>query len=290
MDGKPIKTVKERMLEQKIRRRRRRRRILAAFLAVIAVVVLVVVLINSPIFAVKSIEVKNTGVRVSGTAIENASGIRTGDLLWRVDTKKAEASIYDMPWITSVMVKRKFPNRVVISVAEGEIAAYVAFSDGIMAIDETLKTIAVCSPEERNNDCPLVNGIASAMPPAGKSVTATEEQLALMGQFLENKDALKKVDTIELSDPKQVDLILFSRMTVKLGDCENLGYKLSALDEILKQMSDATGILDMRTNDGKVTYRRPEPEPEPQPEEEVATEEAASEAASAEGTTEDVVT
>lgn len=286
MDEKPMKTVKERMLEQKLRRRRRRRRILAAFLAVIAVVVLFVALINSPLFAVKSIEVKNTGVRVSTTTIENASGIHTGDLLWRVDTPKAEMSIYDIPWITSVTVKRKFPNRVVISVTEGEIAAYVAFSDGQMAIDEMLKTIAVYSPEERNNDYPLITGITSAMPPAGKPVTASEEQWALMAQFLEKKEALKKVNIIDLTDSKQVDLILFSGMTVKLGDCENLGYKLSALDEILKQMSDATGILDMRTNDGKVTYRRPEPEPEPVPEEEVATEEVAPE--SEEGATNDM--
>ena len=290
MDGKPIKTVKERMLEQKLRRRRRRRRLLAALLTVIAVVVLFVVLINSPLFAVKSIEVKNTGAQVSHAAIENASGIHTGDLLWRVDAEKAQMSIYDIPWITSVMVKKKFPNRVVISVAEGGIAAYVAFSDGQMAIDETLKTIDVYPPEERNNDYPLITGITSAMPPAGKPVTASEEQLALMGQFLEKKEALKKVNTIDLSDSKQVDLILFSGMTVKLGDCENLGYKLSALEEILKQMSDATGVLDMRTNDGKVTYRRPEPEPEsePSPEEEVSAEEVAP--VSEEGEGEDITT
>ena len=74
--------------------------------------------------------------------------------------------------------------------------------------------------------------------------------------FMENKETLAQVDMICLDNPLQVDMVMYTGMIVKLGNCEDLSYKLSALQEVLKQIGNTTGVLDMRMNDGKFSYRR----------------------------------
>ena len=62
---------------------------------------------------------------------------------------------------------------------------------------------------------------------------------------------------VDISTPEQVNIRLYSGMQVKMGNIENLHYRLAAMNEILENniSAEATGTLDMRSTDGKWIYR-----------------------------------
>jgi cell division protein FtsQ len=97
----------------------RRRRWLIPAVVVVVVIVAALVVYVSPLFHVRSVEVEGTR-NLSADEVQEASGVREGESLVRLDTGAAASRVSGLPWTDSVTVSRSWPSTVHISVTEHE--------------------------------------------------------------------------------------------------------------------------------------------------------------------------
>lgn len=74
-------------------------------------------LFHHPYFSVQEIRVAGGG-KVGGAEIVTMTGLRHGMNIWRIDPKSIEAKVSNHPWVKRVLVRREFPQRVIIQVEE----------------------------------------------------------------------------------------------------------------------------------------------------------------------------
>lgn len=115
---------------------------------------------DHPYFTVSEIVVTPTTHVRAGTLLESAD-VRAGMSLWRVDPEALAARLEAHPWIRRASVRREFPRRLVVDLAEREPAA-ILFLDQLYYVDST--GIAFVRVGERDPlDLPFVTGIEAAI-------------------------------------------------------------------------------------------------------------------------------
>ena len=90
---------------------------------------------QSPIFNVKSIDVSGNENLDTQTIID-LSGIDEGQHIYSFSAGRAETMISTNPLVESVIVKRDFPNKVIITITERQAVAAVAADDGVLIVDK----------------------------------------------------------------------------------------------------------------------------------------------------------
>ena len=70
-----------------------------------------------PYFSVHEIKVIG-GKKIQAAEIVKRSGLTDGMNIWKVDPKSIEKSLKEHPWIKHVLVRREFPDRVLIQIKE----------------------------------------------------------------------------------------------------------------------------------------------------------------------------
>ncbi len=74
-------------------------------------------LIDNPYFSVSEIQVRG-GEKVGGAEVMAMAGLKRGMSIWKIDAANIERKVRRIPWVREVHVRREFPRRVVIEVAE----------------------------------------------------------------------------------------------------------------------------------------------------------------------------
>jgi cell division protein FtsQ len=115
---------------------------------------------DHPYFTVSEIVVTPTKHVRPGALLESAD-MRAGTSLWRVDPVVLAARLESHPWIRRATVRREFPRRLVVDVAEREPVA-ILFLEQLYYVDST--GIAFVRVGERDPlDLPFVTGVEAAI-------------------------------------------------------------------------------------------------------------------------------
>ena len=116
--------------------------------------------VDHPYFAVSEIVVTPTRHVRAGALLE-AADLRAGMSLWRIDPTVLTRELEANPWIRRASVRREFPRRLVIDLAEREPAA-ILYLDQLYYVDRT--GLAFTQVGEREPlDLPFVTGIEAAI-------------------------------------------------------------------------------------------------------------------------------
>lgn len=121
---------------------------------------LVAAIADHPYFAVSEIVVTPTKHVRAGTLLESAD-LRAGTSLWRLEPAELEARLEGHPWIRRATVRREFPRRLVVDVAEREPVA-ILFLEQLYYVDST-GTAFVKVGERDPLDLPFVTGVEAAI-------------------------------------------------------------------------------------------------------------------------------
>ncbi len=113
-----------------------------------------------PYFAVDEIVVTPT-VRVRSGALLAWSGLKPGISIWSVDPAVLAARLERHPWIRRASVRREFPRRVMVEVAERQPAAVVLI-DQLYYVDRSGTVMARVGRDD-TLDLPFVTGIEAAV-------------------------------------------------------------------------------------------------------------------------------
>jgi cell division protein FtsQ len=115
---------------------------------------------DHPYFTVTEIVVTPTHHVRAGTLLESAD-LRAGVSLWRVDPAILAGRLESHPWIRRASVRREFPRRLIVDLAEREPAA-ILFLDQLYYVDST--GLAFVRVGERDPlDLPFVTGVEAAI-------------------------------------------------------------------------------------------------------------------------------
>jgi cell division septal protein FtsQ len=117
-------------------------------------------IVDHPYFAVSEIVVTPTKHVRPGALLESAD-LRAGSSLWRLEPPELEARLEAHPWIRRATVRREFPRRLVVEVAEREPVA-ILFLEHLYYVDSTGTAFAKVG-EREPLELPFVTGVEAAI-------------------------------------------------------------------------------------------------------------------------------
>lgn len=214
---------------------------LMAFMSLLALICLA--LVFSRFIGVGEFEIKGeTDYRLS--ELISKSGIRAGDMMSSVNERKAEKILLEKcPYLKSVEVKKKFPNKICFEVEERVLGWYLEVSEDYYALDYDLLVLLETYDEESLKD----RGLTKLVLPEIESVIC--DKLPEFGHGDEQliRETLKIIDSfrtsgikerltyLDLSNRFEIKLTIDGEFDVKLGDMKDIETKLATVTETIEK-------------------------------------------------------
>ncbi len=236
-------------------------------LATVLAVVLALLFGLSLFFKVESVEVAGTN-KYQVWDVREASGIRDGENLLTLSKAKISGNIIaNLPYIKSVQVAIRLPGTVVIQVEELAVSYAIADDGGMWwLIDSTGRIVDSTTPADAQDHLRVL-GVQITGARIGAQAVAFEAEpeidsegnpipVAILGadrlrlaitvlQALEASSILGQVPSVDVTDTTDVRLSYTTRFQVRLGDGENMVYKVGAMKQAVEQMEGyESGELD----------------------------------------------
>lgn len=235
---------------QSYKRRRKKRSPVFGLLSFL-IVCAAMVFGMSVFFRVSAIEVLGTGSYSEEEIIE-ASELQVGDNLFFVNRMAVENKIYaKLPYVRAASVSRKLPNRIVIDITESEAIAALTDAEGQKwAIDSSCKLLSQITAA----DAAALIRIDGSIPhePQVGDVFKSEDGANKAGYLAEILSCLSAremhgdVTKIDMSNIGSPSFSYLGRFTVKLGDYQNVDYKMELLLSAVSQLKAGDyGTIDL---------------------------------------------
>lgn len=227
--------------------------------AVVAAFVLSIVIF----FRVREIQVTGS-TYYTAEEITAACGVATGDNLLTISRAKVSGNILaELPYVRSVQVTRRLPDTLELSVTEYEVTYAVQdTAENWWLITSDGKITQQTDAKEAKNHI-QISGFQLASPGAGQQLTIAAgegQEVTTQGQLdgmtallqeLEASDLLKQVASVEIPASYELAFWYGSQYYVKLGNKDNLAYKIEYLKEVLKNLDDyQSGTIDLSFSEG----------------------------------------
>ena len=213
------------------------------FLLIIGGIVFALV---SPIFNIKEIQVTNNN-QIATETIVSLSQLQVGQNLFRFNKNKVEKEIETNPYIESVDIKRKLPNKVEITVEERNRNYNVEFLNGYAYINNQGYILEI---SEQKLDLPVIQGItteADQIVAGNRLNTEDLEKLEVVIQIMnicKSYELEKKVTAINITDKSNYIIYMEEeKKTIYLGDERNLSNKMLYVPTILEENQGKEGTI-----------------------------------------------
>ena len=244
----------ERQIELNRLRRERQRKKLKTFLTLLVCVALSAGIVGTiffaPFFNVAEIYAVGNS-RLSEDRIITASEIQVGENIFRTSTQRIISNVTSEPLVHEANVRRIFPNRLRIWVREREPQANVAVGDLFAVIDE--RGFILMELQEQPYNVPVIHGLnvdrLSARP--GTRISAhnsanMEVAITLLNEIIEI-GMIDSVISIDVTRLTRIELNYEMRVTVIIGEADELEYKIRLLQHIMTTQiaPHEHGIFDM---------------------------------------------
>lgn len=251
------------MAKQRRRRRRPSRRAgrflgLYVFLSVILITA-VIVAGCIVFFKVNKLEVYGNS-RYSTEEVIKASGVNMGDNLCLVKkTDVASKVLSNLSYVSSVNVRRKLPDTVVITVVETKAVAAIQSEKKWWLINAEGKLL-----EEKDDPGGYIkiSGLTLLAPAVSDTVTVETANRLMRNSLIElltamqGRDLLKNVRSVDCSNKAQLVMNYNDQLKVKMLTDADYDYQVKMLEAVLKKYVNVNwtkkdkGTLDMTYDDG----------------------------------------
>ena len=205
------------------------------------------------VVAVSGIVVGNNGFKTIGSNLNSIFSLRYGN---------SEKSILkNLPYVKNVVVKYAVPDKVRIILTERKPICVVPYLGTNLLMDEEGYIIDTVNQGAGNYNLPLVKGLKFEHFELGQplKVDNSENLQAVITTFGAITDSDKSdkmkifglIKWIDVSDLKKICLFVDSRITVNIGDMQDLSYRISFLKQIYSKnlKPDDKGLLDFTTGE-----------------------------------------
>ncbi|MBR5684340.1 MAG: FtsQ-type POTRA domain-containing protein [Ruminococcus sp.] len=251
--GESMKDVEKTSVERQNSRKRIRRRQRWTNVYVLVVILLAltagITISYTFLFNISEIRVAGQSDMYTAEEIVDASGIKEGDNLLRLDCKKSAQRILDkLLYVETADVDRKFPSSLEITVTRCIPAFNVNYGNGTLLVSKKGKILAdngFITP-----DLPIIYGLDPADKTPGK-MTASENKHkneafeALISSIIKMGDG--KIMTVDMSDEHNIMVKYKNEMIFKMGNWNDVEYKLTLAENIMntEDVKGKKGYLTM---------------------------------------------
>ena len=211
--------------EQQLRSLKKRRRKKAILYLVLFLLLLCVgaVLTFTVFFHIADFEVKGNS-RYQAQEVIEASGIAKGENLFLCKTEQAAGRIAEkLPYVESVTIKRKLPDKLVITVKEAQLKLAVQQGNSylIMTESESARAASETVGEQQAN---------------GQS-----QEKTVLDHLLDavQETGLSGITRIDLSDLGDIRVVYQGRMEMLLGEDDQLAQKLKLGQEVIAREEES---------------------------------------------------
>jgi len=247
-------------------RRRRRTALVIGVLTVLVLISVAAVFAVRTLFKVQTVTVTGT-TRYDPEDIRVAAGFTTEDNLLFLPEEKAMNAVDDLfPWIGSVEIKRHFPDKVEICVAEAVPATVFSTGGTYLLVSDAGRILERHTIQPQGYFC--VNGLQLASYEPGDDVEIKDETAARAYEEIAavlQEQNVTRVNYADMTDVYDISLLYDGRITMKLGSPTDLTYKIRFGMKIVEAeggdglSSTDRGVLDLSlTRDNNKAYFAPE--------------------------------
>ena len=228
------------------RKKKKIKRILKCTTILFLVIGGVIFALVSPIFNIKEIKVSNNN-QISEETIISLSQLKTEQNLFKFNRDNVIKKIKTNPYIESVVITRKFPNKIEIFIKEREKNYNVEFLNGYAYINNQGYILEL---SEQKLDLPVIQGISTEIEKIVEGNRLNVEDLEKLETVIQimnickDYEIDKKISMINITDKSNYVLYLEEdKKIIYLGDNSNLSNKMLYVPAILEQNKDKEGSI-----------------------------------------------
>ncbi|NNE58652.1 MAG: FtsQ-type POTRA domain-containing protein [Hellea sp.] len=190
-------------------------------------------------FVVERVDVMGEG-RISEKDVLRAVGVKKGDYLFALDLKEAQARVENLSWVERAIVRRLWPDRIVVQIIERKSYALWQSEGEFYLIDREGGIITQASLAD-HSDIPLIVGASAP------------EHFEKLNAKMANYPLLKgRVDSFVRHNTDRWDIIIDNGgMRVKLpaDNVEQALTRLTGLQKSRQILDRKISVIDMRLDD-----------------------------------------
>lgn len=228
---------------------------------VFVIVVLAVIFVMSVFFRISDIQVEGNR-HYTDQEIIRAIDIEEGDNLFFFDRFAAIGRAFSkLPYIETVSVERRLPNKVIITVEESTALAYLELGDEQWTLDHSCKVLGKAAEGELQFLIPVVGIRPGTLMIGEQMMTEDEDQttvdyLAEVLYQIQARGMAGEVRRVDFSDPESPRVVYGGNFTFVMGRKTDTEYKFGMLVSALGMLKEGdVGILDV--SDGATVHFRP---------------------------------
>ena len=241
-----ISQIELRRLKRK--RKKTRKKIL---LSLMLILMICICILFTPVFNLKEIEI-NGNSKIKAKELIDKSGFVMGENIFKFKLNVGGENIASIPYVNSVIISRKLPGKIEITITESIPTAYVPYNDTMIVVDKEGKALELKNAET-DYKIPILYDFNLTQFALGKKINIKDEEKLKktleITKHLYNNNLIDKIRSIN-SQNDVYYLNINERLRASVGDGENLNAKLIMLNEVLLKLpSDASGIIDVRDPD-----------------------------------------
>lgn len=225
-------------------------------LSIFVIVVMLCICLFTPLFGISDISVIGNAV-VSSEDIIEASGIKQGENVFRINTTKAEKNLSAIAYVERAEIKRKFPARIEIEVQEAKPDIIIDTPTQFIVTTVNGRVLEL-TDDVTHLTSPIVYGVEVTGAEIAKNVqTADEELFAMNMEYIRcfyNTEHWQNIDEFYVSDNTNFMVVMKSGMKVTFGSIdstEGLLRKIKMMTKIFEQVEQSErSYLDLTTDKG----------------------------------------
>lgn len=207
------------------------------------IVILITFSLKSDFFNINKINIKGNS-NISYEKLLHTSSIIQGENIFRISSKDAEQNILKLPYVKSVIIKRKLPKGIDIEVVERKDKLLIKNISMYHVIDE--EGFVLNQVDSNNNDLPVVLGLKTDKIGIGDNLFLELglhefDELIIEGEKL---DLLGITTRINIDSQENVNILINNGINVAFGPLNNVKYKIRLLNEILVHSKDNDILID----------------------------------------------
>lgn len=252
------KTIRE---QEKINKKKRK---IAGIIKYGSIAILFIVVIAcamfSPLFNIKTIQVEGNKL-ITESEIITLSQIQVGENTFKLSKNKIIKQIKENAYINKVVVTRKLPSNIIITVEEREPAYLLEYASGYVYLDNQGYMLEISTEKL---DLPVLQGASTETAEFIEGNRLCVEDLEKLSglikvmELAEINDLSELITRIDIENEQNIKLIFETKdKTAYLGDTTNLVNKMPMIKKILEDTEGKAGeiFVNMDLNNENPVFR-----------------------------------
>lgn len=231
---------------QILRKKKKVKRIIKSLSLIFIIIGGVVFSLVSPIFNINEIQIINN-VKITTETIISLSRLEEGQNLFRFSSNQIEKDIKTNPYVESVNIKRKIPNKVQIIIEERQRDYNIEFLNGYAYINNQGYILEI---SEQKLELPVIQGIETQQEQIVEGNRLNTDDLEKLETVIKIMNICKtyeidkKVSTINITDKSNYVIYMEEeKKSIYLGDKNNLNNKMLYVPTVLEENKEKEGEI-----------------------------------------------